>query len=86
MGRGPGSGTSKSGSGARVANAQTKSGGAFRHRRFEISDEKSYLRLDDTFWNVLLSLVPMLVIAPMAATAMRAAIRPYSMAVAPFSF
>ena len=34
---------------------------------------------------VVFSAVPMLDIAPIAATAMRAAIRPYSMAVAPFS-
>ena len=35
---------------------------------------------------VLFRLLPMLDIAPMAATAMRAAMRPYSMAVAPSSF
>ena len=37
----------------------------------------------DTFVNVVFSLLPSPCIAAMAATAMRAAIRPYSIAVAP---
>src|SRR4051812_18938031 len=52
----------------------------------KLKREGSYLRLFDTLLNVEFSLLPTLVIAPMAATAIRAAIRPYSMAVAPFSF
>jgi len=41
--------------------------------------------LPATLLNVAVRLVPTAVKAPIAATAIRAAIRPYSMAVAPFS-
>src|SRR5437764_705085 len=41
--RGPASATSTSGSAADVSYAQTKSGGAFRHRRLVISSEKVLL-------------------------------------------
>jgi hypothetical protein len=44
-----------------------------------------YLSWFDTAVNVLVSLVPRVVIAAIAATAIRAAMRPYSMAVAPDS-
>jgi hypothetical protein len=57
-----------------------------RHRRLFLAIDVSYLRLLDTFLNVLLSFVPMLVIAPIAPTAIRAAMRRYSMAVSPVLF
>ena len=47
---------------------------------------RSYLSWFETAVNVLVSLVPRVVIAAIAATATRAAMRPYSMAVAPDSF
>jgi len=47
----------------------------------EIADQS----LDETFEKVLVSLVPTVVMAVMAATAISEAIRPYSMAVAPDS-
>jgi hypothetical protein len=46
---------------------------------------RSYLSWFETAVNVLVSLVPRVVIAAIAATAIRAAMRPYSMAVAPDS-
>ena len=46
---------------------------------------QSYLSWSETAVNVLVSLVPRVVIAAIAATAIRAAMRPYSMAVAPDS-
>ena len=63
-----------------------ENGGAFRHRRPISPKRETYFSEVETLSNVELSLVPMLVIAPIAATAIKAAIRPYSMAVAPFSF
>ena len=44
---------------------------------------RSYLSWFETAVNVLVSLVPRVVIAAIAATATKAAMRPYSMAVAP---
>src|SRR5215212_10001514 len=44
-----------------------------------------YFSWFDTVWNVLVNLVPRVVIAEVAATAIRAAMRPYSIAVAPDS-
>ena len=46
---------------------------------------RSYLSWFETAVNVLVSLVPRVVIAAIAATATKAAMRPYSMAVAPSS-
>src|SRR5215208_3599160 len=46
---------------------------------------RSYLSWFETDVNVLVSLVPRVVIAAIAATAIRAAMRPYSLAVAPDS-
>src|SRR5262245_54168744 len=45
----------------------------------------SYLRLSDTLWNVDVSFVPTPCTTAMMATAIPAAMRPYSMAVAPDS-
>ena len=45
---------------------------------------KTYLRFPLTLLKLLEIFVPMLVIAAIAATAINAAIKPYSMAVAPF--
>lgn len=46
----------------------------------------NYFRFELTLLNVLLILVPSWLMAEMAATAIRAAIRPYSIAVAPLEF
>src|SRR4051812_38401033 len=53
--------------------------------RSVIEDYEAFI-LVETFENVAFSLVPRADIAPIAATAIRAAIRPYSMAVAPLLF
>lgn len=45
-----------------------------------------YFRLSLTLLNVVEILLPSVLIAEIAATAIKAAIRPYSMAVAPFEF
>src|SRR3954452_11547953 len=65
---------------------KNKGGGAFRHRRPNSNEVRvTYFRLFDTLLNVVFSLLPMPCMAPIAATAIRAAMRPYSMAVAPSS-
>ena len=45
-----------------------------------------YFRLSLTLLNVVEILLPRVLIAEIAATAIKAAIKPYSMAVAPFEF
>src|SRR5438445_6956914 len=64
-----------------------RSGGAFvGGRRSDRNQGTADYRLFETLLNVVFSLLPTLVMAPIAATAMRAAMRPYSMAVAPLAF
>jgi hypothetical protein len=66
--------------------AEMKKAAGFRQRPLDPKTGTDYVRLAPMVFSVVLRLLPMVEAPAMMATEMRAAIRPYSIAVAPDSF